>query len=180
MALKDMFSAMKKVRGFPSYYVTKDGHVYSEKYGDLRELKPITDKYGYLTVHLYKNNKMYTRYVHQLVAKAYIPNPNNYKLVNHKDECVFNNYYTNLEWCDQLYNLNYGTARKRMALSKSKTVYQYSLDDVFIKEWSSSYEIERELGIHNTLINKCVNGKKKTTHGYRWSYERLEDKDNVS
>ena len=180
MSLKEMFQSMKKVRGFPNYYVTRDGNVYSDKYGDLRELKPIPDKRGYLTVHLYKNKKMYTRYIHQLVAIAYIPNPNNYKLVNHKDEIVTHNEDTNLEWCDQAYNLNYGTARKRMALSKSKIVYQYTIDGKFVREWSSSYEIERELGIHNTLINRCTNGKKKTTHGYRWSYERLEVKENVS
>ena len=180
MALKEMFQAMKKVKGFPNYYVSKEGRVYSDKYGDIRELKPIPDKKGYLTVHLYKDNKMYTRYIHQLVALAYLPNPNNYKLVNHKDECVSNNYYTNLEWCNQSYNLNYGTARKRMALSKSKTVYQYTLNREFVREWSSSYEIERELGIHNSLINRCANGKKKTTHNYIWSYERLEVKENVS
>lgn len=180
MALKEMFQAMKKIEDFPSYYVTKDGHVYSDKYGDLRELKPIPDRNGYLTVHLYRNKKMYARYIHQLVAISYIPNPNNYSLVNHKDEDVTNNEYTNLEWCDQAYNLNYGTARKRMALSKSKTVYQYTLDGEFVREWGSSHEIERELGIHNTLINRCANGKRKTTHGYKWSYDRLEVLENVS
>ena len=170
-----MFQAMRNIRGFPNYYVTKDGHVYSDKHGKLKELKPIPDNKGYLTVHLYKSGKMYTRYIHQLVAIEYIPNPNNYKLVNHKDEVVDNNYYTNLEWCDQKYNLSYGTARKRMALSKSKAVYQYTLSGDFVRRWNSSHEIERELGIHNTLINKCVNGKKKTTHGYIWSYKRLEE-----
>lgn len=180
MGLKEMFSAMKKVRGFPDYYITKDGRVFSTKYGNLRELKPIPDRKGYLTVHLYKNNKMYSRYIHQLVAVAYIPNPNNYKLVNHRDECVSNNHYDNLEWCTQSYNLNYGTARKRMAMTKSKTVYQYSLDGKFIKKWSSSYEVERKLGIHNTLINRCANGKKKSTHGYIWSYDRLEGNKYVS
>lgn len=143
MALKEMFQAMKNIRGFPNYYVTKDGRVYSDKYSELRELKPVSDKRGYLTVHLYRNKKMYTRYIHQLVAIAYIPNPNNYRLVNHKDEVVTHNNVTNLEWCTNSYNLNYGTARKRMALSKSKTVYQYTIDGKFVKEWNSSHEIER-------------------------------------
>lgn len=178
MSIKSMFQAMKKVKGFPNYYVSRDGHIYSDKYGDLRELKQISDKKGYKTVHLYRNRKMYTKFVHQLVAIAFIPNPNNYKLVNHKDECVSNNVYSNLEWCSQAYNLNYGTARKRMALSKSKPVYQYTLDDKFVREWESSYDIERTLGIDNTLINRCTNGKKKTTHNYKWSYFRMEDTKN--
>jgi hypothetical protein len=32
------------------------------------------------------------------VAKIFIPNPNNYEIVNHKDEDKFNNCVENLEW----------------------------------------------------------------------------------
>lgn len=44
------------------------------------------DKDGYLLVYLYANRKKVACKVHRLVAKAFIPNPNNFPQVNHKDE----------------------------------------------------------------------------------------------
>ena len=56
-------------------------------------------KDGYLLVYLYANRKKVACKVHRLVAKAFIPNPNNFPQVNHKDEIKDNNCFTNLEWC---------------------------------------------------------------------------------
>lgn len=54
---------------------------------------------GYMYVVLHKNNKHKTVLIHRLVAKYFIPNPNNYECVNHKDESHDNNRVENLEWC---------------------------------------------------------------------------------
>ena len=51
--------------------------------------------------------------VHRIVAETFINNPNNYKYVNHKDENPSNNCVTNLEWCTQKYNINYGTGNQK-------------------------------------------------------------------
>lgn len=81
-------------------------------------LKPqiIGRRQGYYAVYLYdeKAKKQVWRYVHRLVAEAFIPNPNNYEEVNHKDENTFNNNVENLEWCDRKYNANYGTIKERI------------------------------------------------------------------
>lgn len=68
---------------------------------------------GYNRVHLMKDKKETNIYVHRLVAQAFIPNNNNYPIVNHKDEDKTNNKVENLEWCTYKYNVNYGTANKR-------------------------------------------------------------------
>ena len=60
--------------------------------------------------------------VHRLVAIAFIPNPNGYKCVNHKDENKINNNVENLEWCSLEYNFAYGTARLRQGISSGKPV----------------------------------------------------------
>lgn len=56
-----------------------------------RYLKYTTKENGYLQVHLTKNGKRKAYYIHRLVAKHFIPNPNNYTQVNHKDKNPSNN-----------------------------------------------------------------------------------------
>lgn len=80
----------------------------------------LNKKTGYWTVVLSKNGKYFTKRVHQLVAKAFIPNPNNYPCVNHKDENKNNNKFDNLEWCTYKYNNNFGSRNKRISISLSK------------------------------------------------------------
>ena len=78
-------------------------------------LTPRLDGKGYEMVALYKEGKARNTKVHRLVAQAFIPNPNNYPQVNHKDENKINNNVSNLEWCTVLYNNCYGTRLKRVS-----------------------------------------------------------------
>lgn len=54
---------------------------------------------GYLMVRIYKDKRCYKRYIHRLVAEAFIPNPLNKKEVNHINGISDFNYVSNLEWC---------------------------------------------------------------------------------
>lgn len=69
-----------------------------------RPIKATWDR-GYLKINLSINGKRYLRYVHRMVAEAFIPNPKNYKEVNHIDNIPSNNCVDNLEWCDRKYNM---------------------------------------------------------------------------
>ena len=80
-------------------------------------------EYGYIQVNLCYNGKLYKKYVHRLVAQAFLPNPDNLPEVNHRDEDKRNNRVDNLEWCDRSYNLKYGTARIRERDTKIKNGY---------------------------------------------------------
>ena len=68
---------------------------------------------GYKNVTFCKEHKLYNKYVHRLVAEAFLPNPDNLPQVNHKDEDKSNNRVDNLEWCSQLYNNIYGSRMER-------------------------------------------------------------------
>lgn len=68
---------------------------------------------GYMKVHLSLNGIDKHKSVHRLVAEAFIENPCSLPQVNHKDENPENNRVDNLEWCDALYNVNYGTRTDR-------------------------------------------------------------------
>ena len=95
------------------YMVSTHGRVKSLKHNKSKILKPWIDKDGYKRVRLCKNGKCKTYGIHRLVAMAFIPNPHNYPIINHKDENKTNNQYTNLEWCTIQYNSNYGTINER-------------------------------------------------------------------
>lgn len=66
-------------------------------------------------------------YVHRLVAYNFIPNPNNYPIINHKDENRSNNNISNLEWCTVSYNNTYNDAHLRRAKHAAETLRKKKL-----------------------------------------------------
>lgn len=104
----------KPVCGYEGlYFVTADGEVTNARGRVMKQRVKIGHGTCYKRVSLYKNGEYRTKYVHRLVAEAFVPNPENYPFVNHKDEDGTNNKAENLEWCTACYNTNYGTARER-------------------------------------------------------------------
>lgn len=103
----------KSIPEFEDYTVSNLGRVMN-KHG--RIMKPSNHKQGYKLIGLKKDKKLYCRYVHRLVALAFIPNPDNLPQVNHKDECRNNNCVDNLEWCTSGYNINYGTRNLKVSI----------------------------------------------------------------
>ena len=146
---------------FNKYKISNFGEVYSLKTNKL--LKPFKNKYGYLLIDINGNKFL----VHRLVAQLFINNPNNLPQVNHKDENKLNNFVDNLEWCTQIYNINYGNG----IIKRSKLVGQYTLDNKLIKIWKSTREVERILKISHADISKSCRGKKGIIGGFRWKYE---------
>ena len=117
---------------------------------------------GYLEVHLKIAKEDKTYKVHRLVAMAFIPNPNNFPQINHKNENKEDNQVLNLEWCTNKYNARY---------SKSKKILQYDLNNNFIKEWECLAEVERQTNISYSNIIACCRGKRKTAGKYIWKYK---------
>lgn len=79
------------------YQVNQWGDIYSLY--THKKLKWSLHKDGYKQYNLHKNKKSYIMTAHRSVALAFIPNPDNLPLVNHKDENKLNCYVGNLEWC---------------------------------------------------------------------------------
>ena len=117
--------------------------------------------------------------VHRLVALAFIPNPNNLPIINHKDENPSNNTVTNLEWCSHSYNNTYGTAPERRALSMFKPVRCVETDTIY----TSVKEASSQTGISDSHIGQVCSGKRYkpdkshpngsvryTAGGYHWEY----------
>lgn len=169
-----MIELWKPIIDFPGYEVSNLGRVKSlekwiennggKQHCNERLLVIDINKHrrNYCQVHLRKDGKTFTKKVHQLVAEAFVPNPNDLPQINHKDCNPLNNTVDNLEWCDQQYNNDY---------SVSKKVYQYDKDGTFINSFVSTVKAANSVGADASNISRCCNGIIKTVKGYVWKYD---------
>lgn len=138
-------------------------HNYSDvaiKKGKL--LKTTLNRRGYYEIVTYINGNKVHKTIHRLVAEAFIPNPNNYEYVNHKDENKLNNSVDNLEWCSHRYNCNYGTAIQRSALHRTNKIVRITKDKTII--YKSSKVAANQLNVYVEAIRYRVrNGFLKDT-----------------
>ena len=95
----------KKVSNYENYFVYEDGRVFSTYLNDF--LKPTIDADGYYKVRLYNNGKQKQFLISRLVAKAFIPNPNKFPMVNHINLDRLDNRVSNLEWINNIGNINH-------------------------------------------------------------------------
>ena len=174
----------KDIKGYEGVYqVSNTGKIkrigeYSNQFGSTWEseriLKPSSKENKYMIVGLSKEGKVKNKYVHRLVAEAFIPNLENKPTVNHKDGDRANNHESNLEWSTYLENNIHSIKvleRDTKNSSDSKTVLQFDKKGNFIKEYPSMREAERQTGIQG--IDKVCAGVKyrKTAGGYVWRYK---------
>lgn len=117
----------KPVAGFEGKYEVSDkGHVrrlsyvkHTKRNGDVvvptKQLNLLPQNSGYLRVALISSGTKHwkSKLVHRLVAEAFIPNPDNYPIVNHKDEDKTNNCVDNLEWCTQSHNMTWNRVNEK-------------------------------------------------------------------
>ena len=81
---------------------------------------------GYERVALSSNGKRYEYRVSRLVAEAFVENPDNLPQVNHKDYNTKNNWYENLEWCDNYTNSHYSYDAGRFMIKRQYKVYTFT------------------------------------------------------
>lgn len=101
---------------------------------------PINKVSGYKYITFKNKNKQKTHYVHRLVAEAFIPNPLNYKIVNHLDGDKTNCMVENLKWCSEQENTHHAI----WVLGRHKMLSIRSLNGQFEKETSNIYYKARQ------------------------------------
>lgn len=115
----------RDIEGYEGLYqVSNEGRVKSLNFHRQkieRIIKPSTNKKGYKRVLLQNNGKKKNYLVHRLVAKTFISNPNDYPIINHKDENPSNNFVDNLEWCNSQYNNTYNNRHLKCAHKIAKS-----------------------------------------------------------
>jgi len=149
------------VNGVKGYKISNYGRVKNHK-GRITEGH--NHHSGYLWVSV--STKQYL--LHRLVAKTFIPNPENKDQVNHIDGNKVNACVNNLEWCsnkeNQIHSINSG-------LSKcTKKIIQYDLQMNKINEFNSMHDASRKLNIHLSIIYKVCRKKYSKTNVYNNLY----------
>lgn len=84
------------IEGFSTYEVSSSGRVRNSVTRYV--LAPLVTRYGYARVALCSKNTKTYRFIHRLVASAFLPNPEMKPAVNHKNGGKTDNQVTNLEW----------------------------------------------------------------------------------
>ena len=157
---------MKEYDGF---LVDDDLNIYSKRAG--RKLTPYIGTDGYSQVQYRDdNNKAHHNRVHVIYAHCFIPNPNNYKYVNHIDSDKTNNSLSNLEWCTNSYNVKHcWDSGKR--IHKNNTAIRAILDGKIVGEFNSIRECGRTLNLDRHKIARVLKGElPKDYLGYLFSY----------
>ena len=181
----------RDVVGFEGFYkvsnkgnvrsVDRINHVGREYSG--RTLRSGYSADGYPQLQLCKNGKIKNKYIHRLVAEAFIPNPNNFPEVNHMDEVKDNNDVRNLEWCTRGYNNNHGTRTERI----SKKVRAVNVETGEVLTFKSTNEAGRKgynsggvaaacRGVYKNTKGDLIGGDGRTYKGHRWYYIEEENK----
>ncbi len=119
---------------------------------------------GYKVVNLRSGGNQKTFLVHRLIATTFLPNPNMFPVINHKNEDKLDNRVDNLEWCTYSYNSSYGSKKHSQAIKLGKRVLCVELNRVFL----SFGEAEKELHVPYQNIAKCCYNEIKTAGGYHW------------
>ena len=178
------------------YGVSNYGRVISLQFHGKERCKQLAQysiKIGYkvVKIRIWENNFVYSKKVHQLVAEAFIPNPENKKSIDHIDTNPSNNNVTNLRWVTNLENINNPITLKRVknaivnynksekkklavSLKHSKATLMYDLDRNFIKEFKSATEAAKELNgsVTGIALASRTNSKYKN---WVFKYKKYEE-----
>lgn len=176
-------SNLGRIKSLKRKVYDKTRHYY--KIINERILKQTIATPKYYVVNLTKKGIQKTYRIHKIVAETFIPNPNNYIIINHIDGNKLNNNIDNLEWCTYKHN---SQEAKRLGLLKSsmnslkrwngkygkehnrsKIIYQIDKNtDEIINMFYGIAEASRETGINKSNISACCNHKVKNKKGRRW------------
>lgn len=124
--------------------------------------------------------------VHRIIATTFLPNPNGYREVNHKDEDKHNNDISNLEWCTRQYNIKYSWDRstteckgpffnskekqvehlRRLSKRQAKPVRDITTGI----EYESVNDAAAKTGFCASHIAKVCRGEKRTCHEHVFEF----------
>ena len=164
----------KEIKWFNGYFVSDTGLVKSMHiYWSKREwLIKSRDRSGYLICQLTRDKKTVTKWVHVLVAEAFIPNPENKRTVNHKNWDKHDNRVENLEWTTDSEN-----CKHRFTGLKQKAIYYWwdkkpviRITEHWEEEFDSLKDAHKLTWTRINSIRDVCNWKQDTAWWCKWRW----------
>lgn len=163
----------KDIAGYETHYeISNHGRVKSKYAGRNKIIPPHKLRTGYFDAHLSLGGKLKYVLIHRLVAKAFIPNPENKPCVNHIDADKSNNAIWNLEWVTHYENEMHSIANglrtpfagQNNPINKlnEKTIIEIRNEHV-IQKRGDPVRIGKIYGVHANTIRDIIR-RKTWTH----------------
>ena len=158
------------MKQYKNFLIDDDLNIYNSITGN--KLTPYVGTDGDMQVHCRdENKKIIHERVHTIIATCFIPNPNNYKYVNHIDSDKTNNSIENLEWCTNSYNVYHGWHSGNRTHKNRTKLKVTDLNDNFIGIYDSIRKCGKELHIDRHQIARVLKGElRKDYLGYYFYY----------
>lgn len=156
---------MKEYKGF---LVDDNLNIYNNRTS--LKLKPYIGTDGYYQVsRRLENGKPYHIRIHTLYGNCFIPNPNNYKYINHIDSNKLNNNLNNLEWCTNSYNVKHGWDSGNRT-HKNHTNVLVTLNNEVIGKFDSIRSLSKELKLDRHKVARILKNELKNCYEYSFNY----------
>lgn len=158
---------------YDGFIIRNDLSIYS--FRTRNKLTPFIGSDGYQHVS-YRNadGTLHHNRVHVLLAHAYIPNPNNFRYVNHIDSNKLNNTLENLEWCTNSYNVYHGWhSGNRTHANRTRVVVTDAQTNTIVGIYPSIRECGSSINMDRHKIARILKGELPANYfpKYLFSYE---------
>ena len=169
----------RNIKDFENYQVSNLGRVRNKR-GTI--IKSFDNGHGYLRISLCRDGKHYNKYIHRLVADAFIDNPHGLSDVNHINEQKHDNRVENLEFVSHKDNCNYGTRTERQSQKISggknvgaKKIICVTTGEIFdtVKQGADKYNIHAQ-NISQSIKLDIHCGKLEDGTKLKWDYYEEE------
>lgn len=154
-------STLGQIKSLRRFFIQSKGIREGKKQGIPEKiLTPHTDDRGYVMAFLYNGVSRKCIKVHRIVAKHFIPNPENLKEINHKDGNKANNSIENLEWCTRSENINHALKTGLFKIRTGADAHSSKkvTDTITGKEYDSIQSLCTEFHITRRIL-ACRNKK---------------------
>lgn len=150
------------------YEVNQFGEIRHKKRKQI--LKPRPNRGGYEYVNFTVDGVHKNFAIHRIVANAFIPNPNGYMEVNHKDYNKSNNCVDNLEWVTSSGNKSHAYKKIENHIIRGKEVEQYTKTGEYVRTYDTVSDAAKAMGCCIGAISNCCLGRTKTSMGFQWRF----------